>query len=123
MHFHTSYTTGPSFVLWKAPTGQTEAHAGFSQCMHRRRMNLSACVRTAVNLWAEGTSSAAIESLYGRLFCVAQACSHCLHPIQRVASYKSALPMNDLSPDGDPPPEILSTTPELIEESGGRLPA
>jgi len=34
IHFHTSYTTGPSFVLWKAPTGHADAQAGRSQCMH-----------------------------------------------------------------------------------------
>src|SRR6266853_855607 len=63
MHFQTSYTTGPSFVLWNAPTGQAEAQAGCSQCMHRRRMNLSSLVITTVYLCSDCTGSAATVSL------------------------------------------------------------
>jgi hypothetical protein len=86
MHFHTSYTTGPSLVLWNAPTGQADAHAGCSQCMHSRRMNLSSLLRTTVYLCSDCTDSAAILSSYGSLFCSAQACSHCLQPMHMVAS-------------------------------------
>src|SRR5208337_3737657 len=57
-----SYVTGPSAVFFSAPTGQTEAQAGSSQFMHKRRMNLSSLVRTTVYLCADVTSSAAIRS-------------------------------------------------------------
>src|ERR1017187_6956079 len=93
MHFQTSYTTGPSVVLWRAPTGQTDAHAGFSQCMQRRRMNLSSLVRTTEYLWADCTRSAATAASEGSLFCCAQAPSHCLQPMHIVASYRMALLM------------------------------
>src|SRR5512146_284160 len=91
MHLPASYTTGPAAVFFNAPTGQTEAQAGSWQCMQRRRRNLSPRVMTVVNLWSEVTSSAAMWSSYGSLFCCAHPASHCLQPIQRVASYKSAL--------------------------------
>src|SRR5208283_1615139 len=95
MHFQTSYTTGPSFVLWKAPTGHADAQAGFSQCMHSRRMNLSSLVRTTVYLCADCTGSAATLSSYGSLFCCAQPASHCLQPMHIVASYSRALLMEN----------------------------
>src|SRR6185369_1575321 len=91
MQRFSSYTTGPFGVLCSAPTGQTEAQAGSWQCMQSRRRNLSPRVMTVVNLWSEVTSSAATRSSYGSLFCCAQPASHCLQPMQRVASYKSAL--------------------------------
>src|SRR5215475_15204816 len=91
MHFQTSYTTGPSAVLWNAPTGQTDAHAGFSQCMHNLRMKWSFSVRTTVNLCSDCLASAAMESSYGRPLCSAHALSHNLQPIQSVASYRIAL--------------------------------
>src|SRR5450631_441451 len=90
IHFQTSYTTGPSVVLWKAPTGHTDAHAGCSQCMHSRRMNLSSLARTTVYLCSDCTDSAATWSSYGSLFCCAQAPSHCLQPMHIVASYSRA---------------------------------
>src|ERR1017187_2521044 len=98
IHFQTSYTTGPSFVLWKAPTGQTDAQAGCSQCMQSRRMNLSSLVMTTVYLCSDCTDSAATLSLYGSLFCCAQALSHCLQPMHIVASYSRALLM-EMTPD------------------------
>jgi hypothetical protein len=38
MHLSASYTTGPREVFSIAPTGQTEAHAGWAQFMHSRRL-------------------------------------------------------------------------------------
>src|ERR1035437_1737259 len=93
IHFQTSYKTGPSFVLCMAPTGQTDAQAGCSQFMHRRRMNLSSLLRTTVYLCSDCTDSAATLSSYGSLFCCAQAPSHCLQPMHIVASYSRALLM------------------------------
>src|SRR6478672_10610552 len=93
MHFEASYVTGPCAVFLRAPTGQTDAQEGSWQFMQSRRMNLSPRVRTAVSLCADWYSSEAIPSSYPRLFCVAHACSHCLHPMHWVASYKSALLM------------------------------
>src|ERR1035437_276447 len=91
MHFSASYTTGPSEVFCKAPTGQTETHVGSAQCMHSRRLNRSPWVSTAVSLWAEIVSSAAILSSYGRPQRSAQPASHALQPMQRVLSYRLAL--------------------------------
>ena len=54
-------------------------------------MNLSPRVTMQVSLCADCCSSAAMASSYGSLFWLAQACSHCLHPMQTVESYKSAL--------------------------------
>src|SRR5271165_2043918 len=93
MHFQTSYTTGPASVLWRAPTGQADAQAGSSQCMQRRRINFSSLETTTVYLWADCSDSAATVSSYGRLFCWAQALSHCLQPMHIVASYSRALLM------------------------------
>src|SRR5271157_3703940 len=90
MHFSASYITGPRAVFSSAPTGQTEAQAGCTQFMHRRRLNLSPWVSTVVSLWAEILSSAAILSSYGRPHRSAQAPSQALQPMQRVLSYKMA---------------------------------
>src|ERR1700756_5155421 len=89
--------TGPAAVFRSAPTGHTDAHAGSPQFMHKRRMNLSPLVSTTVNLCSDWTSSAATASEYGSLFWAAQAPSHCLHPMQTVASYSSAL-LIEISP-------------------------
>src|ERR1019366_4529796 len=84
MHFQTSYKTGPSFVLCMAPTGQTDAQAGCSQFMHRRRMNLSSLVRTTVYLCSDCTDSAATLSSYSRalLMKIAPRCSQAGLPFQ-----------------------------------------
>src|SRR5664280_969145 len=94
MHFSASYTTGPSEVFCKAPTGQTETHVGSAQCMHSRRLNRSPCVSTAVSLCAEMLSSAAILSPYGRPQRSAQPPSHALQPMHRVLSYRIAFDIN-----------------------------
>jgi hypothetical protein len=38
MHLLASYTTGPSGVFVKAPTGHTEAQVGSLQCMQSFRL-------------------------------------------------------------------------------------
>src|ERR1019366_1317763 len=90
MHLSASYVTGPRAVFCKAPTGHTETQAGCWQFMHKRRLNRSPWVSTAVNLWAEIVSSAAILSLYGSPQRSAQPLSQALQPIHRVLSYRMA---------------------------------
>src|ERR1035437_3170554 len=90
MHRVLSYTTGPRAVFCNAPTGHTEAHAGCWQFMHKRRLYRSPWVSTAVSLWAEIVSSAAILSLYGSPQRSAQPLSQALQPMYRVLSYSMA---------------------------------
>src|ERR1035441_6939202 len=90
MHLSASYTTGPRAVFCNAPTGHTEAHAGCWQFMHRRRLYRSPWVCTAVSLWAEIVSSAAILSLYGSPQRSAHPPSQALQPMHRVLSYSMA---------------------------------
>src|ERR1700683_132877 len=97
MHLSASYTTGPSAVLVKAPTGQTEAQVGSLQCMHSFRLKRSPKTRIVVSLWADNFSSFAILSLYANPHLAAQAFSHSRQPTQRVLSYRMALAIS-LSP-------------------------
>src|ERR1039457_2918690 len=60
-------------------------------------MNLESMVLTTVYLCSDCTDSAATASVYGRLFCSAQAPSHALQPMHIVASYSRALLM-ELAP-------------------------
>jgi hypothetical protein len=86
MHLSASYVTGPRAVFCSAPTGQTEAHAGFSQFMHSRRLKRSPWVSIVVSFRAEIFSSAAIVSLYGMPQRSAQALSQARQPTQSVLS-------------------------------------
>src|SRR5512135_952351 len=91
--------------------------------MHSLRMYLSSLMRTAVYLCADVTSCSAILSSYGRPFSVAQACSHCLHPMHLVASYKSPLLMSVSSAVAKDAPAVTGwLRPDRPFDSAGYAP-
>src|SRR5512146_2717465 len=91
--------------------------------MHILRMNFSFLLSTVLYLWAEVADSAAILSSYGRPFSVAQACSHCLHPMHLVASYKSPLLMSVSSAVAKDAPAVTGwLRPDRPFDSAGYAP-
>src|SRR5512142_2869401 len=87
MHLLPSYRTAPCAVFLIPPTGQTEAHAGSSQCMHMRRTNLPS--RSWMTVKAVAFSSVSVRS--GKLWTCLQAASQARQPTHLVMSMSNAL--------------------------------
>ncbi len=91
MQRDSSYTTGPLAVLRKAPTRQTEAQVGSSQCMQSLRTNRPPRDWTTVKARSERSASVRSVSGAGSALRSAQASAQAPQPMQSVVSIRSPL--------------------------------